>query len=395
MIRLLLCSFIILCSSPAFTQHEYDVMEVEVLNFWLFGPETKNVFGAINKQGEVVIKLQYSALSEFGPDGAVAIRDSVYGFVFKDGKEKWIPGLQKLYRLGEKLAPAQKGDKWGFVNKKGRVVIPFLYDMVAPFNEGYAPVKINNQWKVIDKKGRYLLDGRFEFYLNTVYDSKLVFLAQDTTVKPRKKGLMDIHGNIIIPAQYDEVGSYFTEGLCHVRRGKQEGYVNKQGVEVFMGDVKYPRRAFYEGVTPAVKDRKTGYINPQNEVIIPFDYSTGGIFSEGLAAVSKDGKMGFINLKNEVVIPFDFKEAWQSVFHEGLSVVKDFSTGKFGYIDRSGQLVIPAIYDSALHFSEGLAYVKMGGKVSFINTKGDLILPFQYEEIWEFRYGLARFSMPK
>ena len=56
---------------------------------------------------------------------------------------------------------------------------------------------------------------------------------------------------------------------------------------------------------------KRGYINIKNgEIAIDAEansYRRAWLFSDGLIAVIKDGKIGFINAENEVVIPFQFE----------------------------------------------------------------------------------------
>lgn len=393
--RTLLLSFILLFARRASAQHPHVILQVEGLEFMMFGPEENALYGVLTNRGSVFIEPQYAALSDFGAEGAAAIRDTVCGFIFPDGTEHWFPQFQKLYRLQEGLAPAQKDGKWGFVDKKGRTVIHFEYDMVLPFHEGYAPVMLGKQWKMVDKKGRYLLKDRYEFDPKPVFDGKLVFTSVDSVSGMKKKGMMSTRGKILVPARYDAVAGFFTEGLCWVQKGNQQGFVNEKGEEILIGKDQYPVQAFYEGLTPAVRNGKTGYFDAKGHLVIPFEYSSGGRFSEGLAAVVKDGKLGFINRQNEVVIPFSFGEAWQSWFQEGFSAVKDLASGKLGYIDKTGRMVIPAIYDSALEFSDGFAHVKKEGKAGFIDRNGQLLIPLQYDEVWYFRRGMARFSVAK
>ena len=42
--------------------------------------------------------------------------------------------------FSEGLARVRKGGKWGYINRKGKEVIPFLYDQAYPFSEGLAMV---------------------------------------------------------------------------------------------------------------------------------------------------------------------------------------------------------------------------------------------------------------
>ena len=46
---------------------------------------------------------------------------------------------------------------------------------------------------------------------------------------------------------------------------------------------------------PVKKNGKYGYINENNEIIIPFVYDSASQFSEGFAIVEKFGKPGFVD----------------------------------------------------------------------------------------------------
>ena len=53
--------------------------------------------------------------------------------------------------------------------------------------------------------------------------------------------------------------------------------------------------------------------------------------------------------------------------------------GKFGYIDRDTEVVIPLIYDAAKDFSDGVALVCLEGKWGCIDVNGNEVLPLQYD----------------
>ncbi len=59
---------------------------------------------------------------------------------------------------------------------------------------------------------------------------------------------------------------------------------------------------------------------------------------------------------------------WVSGFSEGLAkVAKD---GKWGFIDRTGQVVLDLEYDWAWNFSDGLAKVQKDYEYFYINKNG-------------------------
>jgi hypothetical protein len=66
-----------------------------------------------------------------------------------------------------------------------------------------------------------------------------------------------------------------------------------------------------------------------------------------------------------------------------------FRDGKFGYIDRNGNIVIPARFEDARDFSEGLATVQIGDKYGCIDSSGKVVIPPKFDFIYEFKNGLS------
>ena len=66
---------------------------------------------------------------------------------------------------------------------------------------------------------------------------------------------------------------------------------------------------------------------------------------------------------------------------------------KYGYIDKSGRIVIPPQFDTPGYHTEGLASVEVDGKCRFIDKHGEFALPLQYEYVDDFSEGLAVFGV--
>ena len=104
-------------------------------------------------------------------------------------------------------------------------------------------------------------------------------------------------------------------------------------------------------------------------------------------------KLGFIDKSGDLVIPInnDFSPmaflGWMDGFHDGMFLFSD--NDKYVYLDKSGKQVIPCIYESASAFSEGLAYVKKDGKYGYIDKEGNEVIPYKYEYANGFNEGLA------
>ena len=90
------------------------------------------------------------------------------------------------------------------------------------------------------------------------------------------------------------------------------------------------------------------------------------------ACNGKFGLCGYIDRQTWLpLIPPRFERAMY--FSEGLAAVR--IDGRYGYIDRRGEMVIAPRFDLAGEFSQGLAEVIVGNKAGVINRAGDLVVP--------------------
>ena len=133
---------------------------------------------------------------------------------------------------------------------------------------------------------------------------------------------------------------------------------------------------------PIIKNNLWGYINNSGKIVVEPQYHHASFFSEGLGlvkTVKPNQKLYCIDAKGKIA--FELKPDWSNMkpFNNGLAAVKEKETGRYGYIDQNGNLVIPYKYSSAGDFSEGLAMVELQGEqnnfsVGFINTKGQMVI---------------------
>ena len=134
---------------------------------------------------------------------------------------------------------------------------------------------------------------------------------------------------------------------------------------------------------------KRGYINVNTGRIVidaeANDYRKAWVFSDGLAAVMKDGKIGFINANNEVVIPFQFDYSDECrmydfgyLFHNGYCIMTN-ANGDLGLIDKSGKWVIEPSYDEiwAPH-SSGYRVIVKDSKHGVLDSSCNVVYPAEY-----------------
>ena len=134
---------------------------------------------------------------------------------------------------------------------------------------------------------------------------------------------------------------------------------------------------------------KRGYINVNTGRIVidaeANDYRKAWVFSDGLAAVMKDGKIGFINDQNDVVIPFQFDYTdkcrmydFGYVFHNGYCAMTD-ADGNLGLIDKIGNWVVEPEYDEIwAPYKSGYRVIVKDDKHGVLDSTGTVVYPAEY-----------------
>src|SRR5262249_22521991 len=76
-------------------------------------------------------------------------------------------------------------------------------------------------------------------------------------------------------------------------------------------------------------------------------------------------------------------------------------SGPWGYIDKTGRVVVPLQFESAQPFSEGLAAVEVHNrdstffkKYGFIDRTGKLVIPAEFQQVQPFHSGRAGAMFP-
>jgi len=109
---------------------------------------------------------------------------------------------------------------------------------------------------------------------------------------------------------------------------------------------------------------------------LPFDVNSVE-FHDGLAAIeNEDGKWGYIDKTGQVVIPCQWEET--EYFSDGFASVKD-KDDKWGFIDKTGQVVIPCQWENVSEFEEGQAIVQNSNEMfGIIDKNGKMVCPCKW-----------------
>jgi len=203
-----------------------------------------------------------------------------------------------------------------------------------------------NTWGYNDEKGNVLIPlGKYKF-LNPMDEKGMIYAE-----KGKKHGYIDIHENILVPFEYDDLTVFSEELAC------------------------------------AKKNNKFGFINRKGKIVISFQYDDETYFQKtGLALVKKNKLYGFINKKGKEIIPILYHNADEGTADSLVTLNKG---GKWAFFDSFGKQKTDFIYDEialsgieikgkneSSYWKNGLILVRKNNQIAYLDKNLKEVVPF-------------------
>lgn len=254
---------------------------------------------------------------------------------------------------------------------------------------------------------------RMYYHINMKYG---VFVVQDTLTG--KQGIMNLKGEMVLPAKYDYVGFIKGADFFEVSATDTTTWVMNYQMERLPWPPQFINNFLFDEGWPRGASRETGKIglvDQQGRVLIPFehdrvelvdsalgwanvdsdlyDYRHQRVVRKGARARSWDGMIICCDLKSQKEGLLDTLGNWivEPKYthienpHEGFATCSVYQ--QYGFIDMQGREAVPLKYDRVMQFSQGLAAVEQNGKWGYIDTQGRVVIPFEYDIADEFCQG--------
>ena len=332
------------------------------------------------------------------------MKNGKYGMIDIQGKEI-LPceydTIESLRGVNNSLVIIKDG-KMGIANSKGEVVAtPTYQDIKAIGNDyqlGYIVANEQNQYGTIDCNNIKVLNNQYEeikpFTENNLYVVK----------EAGKYKLINTNGSTSLEIQADDIKN-MKRGNIIIRRGEKYGVINSNGEEIL--PIKYDDITFaFEDMFIVESNGKYGLVKPQDQIVYEIKYETMNYIEKAdFVEASEDGinsdiigndlnvkltgiiseintEKEYIRLRNQEdykYYNFKFEEKKSSDILTTNTLFLSKNNGKYGFVDKNGNVVVDYIYDDATEQNAyGFAAIKKDGKWGSINKEGKVIVEPTY-----------------
>jgi hypothetical protein len=342
---------------------------------------------------------------------------SIPGFSLSDPainnrKDEMVFTSLEKFTFQGKLAPVilknNSGNGFiGFINRKGKLVVPAQYDSIAEVRSGHFIVSKNGKYGLLNQSGEMAIDCKFK-EIKFKDDEKALarnfytWLVKDSL----NKNIERLEADSIV-AESDSIYRNYVNLRTFLSSHKpRHTLVSKKPEKTVVKNNfpyitwEYKGKVAYENfecnlVIPPVYDsvkyissdsifvvywkNKIGLLENDGSEIMPLTskYQKMYDFHDGRAKILKDGRYGFIDRFGNVRVSPQYEKVRD--FHESFAAV--FLAGNWGFIDRNENLIVQPFYSEVQPFSHGVARVKEKNKWSFVNSQGIKITTTPYDEI--------------
>lgn len=343
-------------------------------NWWKRAPG-----GVIDRTGTYIFRSEeVVSFNNFSNGFFCAQQPECASFLDLSGRNAFGKTFRWAESFSENLACVFIDGKWGFIDTNGELVIKPQFQDVGSFEHGLAAAQLNDRWGFIGVSGDWIIEPQFDSVLSFSEERAAVCLDS-------KIAFINLRGEQITEFEFDEAGA-FADGRARTlvyetgANRRIVKYIDCNGVvvidlarkyEELVGDsqIFYGRLAVHSHDYLSCGPRESLHtFTSRNQIS---QDKARGQFVDGLLKIHFDGKWAFLDTNGNISIPFSQRHI--DLFSEGLArltiVAESYHDNRYGFVDKTGAVVIAPTFSYAHAFSDGLVYVEEPDERSFYIDK--------------------------
>ncbi|MDR2204706.1 MAG: WG repeat-containing protein [Flavobacteriaceae bacterium] len=289
------------------------------------------------------------------------------------------------------IARAVRGGKTGYIDKSGKEILPCIYTFVGRFNENLIKISLDKKYGLVDDNGVVVVPVQYD-----IIGSDANYYSQNNYIIAQKNGkytLLDkTNGKEILPCIYDGIGLDSGDNRKYpyfkLRINENYGIADINGNIII--PVEYNYIHFHADFFKSKQEnknyyftleinRKRGIADINGNIIIPAEYSD--VQPQQDIFQAKRGNKNFLYDKkgNKIAENYEQVEILKS------DLLKVFQNGKWGVRNYADVEILPCRFDNIVYqINVDKIAAEKNGKSGLFTNQGEEIFPFVYDPIKDY-----------
>ena len=322
-------------------------------------------YGYINYRGDTVLKTEYTEIERVNE---IENDKNVYIIAYKDGQAGLLKNNKKIlnfeyediiYNSYNKVYIVKRNGKQGIANEKGDIIIEPKYTNIT-FGGTYINATEDGKNKVLDLNGNEITNGYISNVPTSdgehsiVYDNEGIYK------------IIDNNGNVVVDKNYTNIEE-INNNYYIVASNTNNGIIDLTGkslVELKYNSIfKLDNTELLQANISATST--VSLINKNMEIIATVEEAEIEV---------KDNYVKLYSETENRYFDYTGKELSASEVFPNNKLYAKKINGKWGFVDKNGELKITNEYDMVTELNEyGFAGIKKDGKWGVINENGEII----------------------
>ena len=343
--------------------YEKNILKVQKNNKW----------GIVNYDGKVLLSIEYDDIQTLkgANNNIIIVKDGKMGICNGIGEVIIQPKYKNILPLKDSSQDGyiivDSDDKYGIVGHNKKVIIEPKYTDIKEESISDRYIVKDGYWQLINNKSEILIEGEDFDDIIAVNGDNVIVMEGD------KYGVADVDGEEKIPCDYDYLEYTFDNYYI-------AGKTNKYGLI----DLENKTKINFKYVSMLYRSNaniiEAGISNTNYNADVydsNLEKKATGIVSEinvddGYIKIREGNDYKYYNFK------FEHKE--NNEILKGKTLYLSKKDGKYGYIDKNGNVVVEYIYDDATEQNGyGFSAINKDGVWGSIDKMGKVIADPQYK----------------
>lgn len=370
----------------------YEIEEIKQYHYFIL--KQNDLYGVIDKKGNIIINPEYSEIKIPNPEKPVFVcYQGENTKVINERKEQILLAYNKVQPIRlrnissdlmyeKSVLKYEKEGKCGLVNFEGKEITKPIYDEIdsLPYKEGELLVKQNEKYGVINIKGNKLTEIQYdevkvdEYYTDENGYEYAGYIVLIKTQEGYRYGYLNHKGKEILKTEYNnisrvtEINENNNAYLICAKNGQYGIYKNEEQI---VGN-EYQSIQYDETnqVFVIEKSKKYGIANLEGKVIVPVQYNEIDITGIYLYAKNAQGVTVYNN--NGTQANINANVAILNTSNEKYKIRINNENGtKYGVINKEGKQLIEEKYNYIEYLHDNYFIVSNeNGKLGILDDKG-------------------------